>query len=81
MGILLKTRDYLISQEYDQLVQEDDSESLNYSIKTRMLDLMNEGYDPDQVKEIIKLEYPEHIRIDIVARQQQVTVTAKRRLR
>lgn len=69
MGILLRVRDELISREYDSLLEEDDPEALGWSIRNRMMELKTQGFSPEQINEIIKLEYPGHIRMDIVARQ------------
>lgn len=69
VGILLKIRDELIAHEYDSLLGEGDPEALSWSIKSRIIELKNDGFDQEQIKEIIKMEYPVHIRNDIAARQ------------
>lgn len=77
VGILLKIRDALISNEYDDLIAEDDREALEWSIKNRTIELKNEGFEPEQIKEIIKLEYPDHIRLDILKRQKNERVLSR----
>ena len=69
MGILFRVRDELISIEHDRAVGEDDPESLDWPIKSRMMELKTQGFSPDQINKIVRLEYPDYIRMDIVARQ------------
>ena len=61
MGILLSLRRYLVIMQTDERLREGGPRDYDVGIRLRIIDLKMDGFGHDQIKELVRREYPPEV--------------------